>query len=81
MQKVKMQMKDGTVQEFEACQILKEINDCEDLTILIAMEWGSTGKSDFLTGKTGSTVATIAEPLTKQEAEQAIKEYNELMDE
>jgi hypothetical protein len=78
MIKLKVFKNDETVIEHDACKILAYINDFNDIAILKSMNWETTGKKDFLTGKTGGWIAIIAEPLSEADADQAINEYKDL---
>jgi hypothetical protein len=77
MQQVKMLMSDGTTKEHDAWKILALVNNNEDLVLLQHMKWNTTGPVDFLTGKITSIVCEVVEPLTNEQAEQAVKEYQE----
>jgi len=64
--------------EFNACEILAHVNDTENITVLNSMKWNKEGKKNFLMKKENSTVADVAEALTEEQAEQAIKEYEKM---
>lgn len=77
MQKIKLWAKDGSVKEIEARTLLNEVNDCEGIATLQALNWQNGGKVDLLMGKSNGFMFDIAEPLSQAEAEQAVKEYYE----
>jgi hypothetical protein len=81
MIKIKMKMTgDLPDKEHDACKILEYINDVEDLVVLNSHHWDKReAKVDFLMGKTSYINAIIAEPLSKEDAEQATTEYYKLM--
>lgn len=75
MIQVKCYTVDGNVKSFDAARILAHINDTAFIKDLVSMNWNTTGKKDFLTGKTTAIDAELAEYLSEEEAEQAIAEY------
>lgn len=77
MQKIKMVMNDGSIQEKNACEVLGHLNDCSSIAEL-GQTWRTTGKKDFLMGKELAIHAEIAEPLTEEQADIALQEYREL---
>jgi hypothetical protein len=79
MIKVKMENKDGVIVEMNACDILSAINDEVSIYELNALDWGKDeGKKNYLQCKKAPLVVNYpTEPLTDEEAEQAIKEYKE----
>ena len=72
-----MHTRNSGVKEYEAWKILAEINRGASIGELQGMDWSRSGAMSFLTGKTETTVVQIAEPLTEEQATQAIKEYRE----
>lgn len=65
---------------FTAAEVLQHVNSNEDITVLQQMSWPTdNGKLNFLMGKSTALIAEVAEPLTESEAQQALKEYKELM--
>ena len=80
MQKIKMEKQDGSIGEYNACEVLKEINETEFFEVLRSINWSTTGKIDFLTGKIARGFPyTIAEPLTEAQAQIALSEYKNLL--
>lgn len=62
----------------EARKILEYINGASCLLSRPPRDWGTDkGKINFLTGKVLSIIAEVAEPLTEEQAMQALKEYYE----
>lgn len=77
MIKIKVKTASG-VRALDASLILSHINATEELSSLVRMDWSSDiGKINFLTGKTTAISAVIVEPLTAEEAIQAVEEYKE----
>jgi hypothetical protein len=76
---IKMQMDDDSVKELEARRVLAHVNATEPIMVLNGSDWGKTGPYNFLTGKENMTLAIIAEPLSHEDAIQAVNEYYEFL--
>lgn len=73
-----MKVVGGGVKEYPAYKVLSHVNETEDIASLKEMNWSTDeGKILFLTGHTSAIEVDIAEPLSEEEAVQAIDEYNE----
>lgn len=78
---IKLARTDGGVEERNAAEILEAINAGASITELSTMNWGNDeGKIDYLQGRKSSLMLNCPiEPLSDEDAKQAVVEYKELM--
>lgn len=81
MIKAKFRTRDGGIVERNAADILFEINQSASIPELIGMRWSKDeGKIDYLQGRIEPLIVNCPiEPLTDEDAKQAVQEYKELM--
>lgn len=78
MQKIKMFQADGTIAEYDAAKVLAHVNETASIPELMGMHWKQDGKKKLLMGQNNGLQVEVAEPLTDEQADRALREYAEL---
>lgn len=73
-----MHQADGTIAEYAAAKVLAHVNEVASIPELLAMQWKGEGKKMLLMGQNNGLQVEVAQALTEEEADIALREYAEL---